>query len=72
VDLFRELASCPNRRRVEALEELAKYYEHKSADYALALRFTEQALDLQPSESLARRKARLERYLAKPHTKQLL
>jgi uncharacterized protein len=72
LSLFSELASCANRYRVDALEELAKYYEHKNGDYNLALQFTEEALGLAASESLARRKARLQRYLAKPRAKQLL
>jgi len=72
IGLFRELASCPNRYRIDALEELAKHYEHKEANYDLALQCTEQALRLEGSESFARRRARLLRYLAKPRTKQLL
>jgi uncharacterized protein len=72
VSLFTELAGCPNRYRLDALEELAKYYEHKDVNHNLALQFTEQALRLGASESLARRKARLQRYLEKPRTKQLL
>jgi hypothetical protein len=69
---FTELATCRNEYRVCALEELAKYYEHEERNYVLALEFTNQALDHEPSSALSHRKARLERRLAKPRSRRLL
>ena len=65
LNVFAELASCRNNYRACALEELAKYYERKECHYALALEFTRQALSFAPSVPLERRKARLEKRLAK-------
>ena len=62
---FIELASCRNEYRVPALEELAKYYEHRAKDCPAALAHTKQALGYRQSAALERRKARLERRLAK-------
>ncbi|MCS7024907.1 MAG: ribonuclease H-like domain-containing protein [Bryobacteraceae bacterium] len=73
LEVYTELASFPNTYRVEALEELAKHYEHKERNLALALSFVEQALHLSPSASLQHRAARLERKLAaKPKQRRLL
>ena len=70
--IFTELAGCRNEYRVAALEELAKYYEHREGNYALALDFTEQAHAYQASPALRHRKERLERRLAKPSPRKLL
>jgi uncharacterized protein YprB with RNaseH-like and TPR domain len=64
LSMYTELASCRNPHRVEALEELAKHYEHKERNPVVALAFTEQALKLCPSPELQHRAARLERKLA--------
>ncbi|MBV9083450.1 MAG: ribonuclease H-like domain-containing protein [Acidobacteriaceae bacterium] len=61
-----ELAQCRNEYRVNALVELAKYYEHEQRNYAQALEFTNQALSHEPGPALLERKARLERRLARP------
>jgi uncharacterized protein YprB with RNaseH-like and TPR domain len=63
--LLNELAGCRNEYRVCALEELAKYYEHKEPNLPLALQFTGQALSFESSEELQRRRERLERKRAK-------
>ena len=59
--LWQEAASAGS---LDALVELAKYYEHKLRDYDAALRCTDQALSLCSNESifpaLMHRKARLE------------
>lgn len=60
---FTELASCRNRHRIDALEELAKHYEHTARNYALALESTRQALHHGETDALLRRKERLERRL---------
>lgn len=72
LNVFTELASCRNPHRVVALQELAKYYEHEERNYALALEFTNQALEFEPAEALYQRKARLERRLARPRSRRLL
>jgi hypothetical protein len=67
-----ELAGCRNEYRSCALEELAKYYEHKERNYGLALEFTNQALSFEPNPALEHRKMRLEKRLAKPRARRLL
>lgn len=71
LQVFTELAGCRNEYRVNALEELAKYHEHEGANHSLALEFTKQALGYTESESLVRRRERLERRLAKPPRRRL-
>jgi len=70
--IFTELAECRNEYRVNALAELAKFYEHEEKNYALALEFTVQAMLFKNSAALEQRKARLEKRLAKPRSKRLL
>jgi uncharacterized protein YprB with RNaseH-like and TPR domain len=70
--IYTELAGCRNDHRVAALEELAKYYEHEEKNYGIALEFTRQALEFERTETLLKRKARLERRLAKPRTRKLI
>jgi uncharacterized protein YprB with RNaseH-like and TPR domain len=60
-----ELANCRNVYQPAALEELAKHYEHREKNYAMALEFTLTALQLQDSDSLLNRRSRLERRLAR-------
>ena len=72
LQIFTELAECRNEYRVSALEELAKFYEHEEKNFALALEFTVRAMLFEPSAALAGRKERLEKRLAKPHSKRLL
>jgi uncharacterized protein YprB with RNaseH-like and TPR domain len=56
-----DLAGAPNAWRTQAFIELAKYYEHRERNYAMALEMTRSALDLESSEALRRRAARLEK-----------
>jgi uncharacterized protein YprB with RNaseH-like and TPR domain len=72
LSVFTELAGCRNDFRASALEELAKYYEHAERNDLLALEFTRQALTYTASAELSHRRARLERRLAKPRSRQLL
>ncbi len=67
-----ELASCRNPHRAAALEELAKHYEHREKNFALALEFAETALSLEPCPSRERRRERLRRLAATPRTGNLL
>ena len=59
VTLLSELATIRNEHRVAALEALAKHYEHRERNYALALEFAETAFGLDPSPELTKRLARL-------------
>ena len=61
-----------NPWRAAAFVELAKYYEHRERNYAMALEMTRSALELDPSEALQRRAARLEKRIAAPKTARLL
>ena len=65
IEACTELAQCRNAFRLAALEELAKFYEHKERNYAMALEFTLSALSHEDSEPLRHRRERLERRLAK-------
>jgi hypothetical protein len=69
---LKELAGCRNEFRINALEELAKYYEHKEPNPIVALEFTMQALTFGSNEMLIRRRDRLQRKLAKAKTARLL
>jgi uncharacterized protein YprB with RNaseH-like and TPR domain len=70
--IYTELAGCRNDQRVGALEELAKYYEHDEKNYGVALEFTRQALEFERTETLVKRKDRLERRLARPRPRRLI
>ena len=69
---FTELASTANSHRVPALEELAKHYEHRERNPAMALEFTRSALQVEDSEPLRRRAARLKQRLDRPRSRRLL
>ena len=56
-----DLAAVRNCWRVPALEELAKYYEHRERNYSMALEMTLAALDAGPTPALERRAARLQK-----------
>ena len=59
--MLTDLASARNPWRAAAFTELAKYYEHRERNYAMALEMARNALDLDPSDALRRRIARLEK-----------
>jgi len=67
-----DLAATRNPWRAAALVELAKYYERRERNYALALEMTRSAMELEPSEALQRRAARLEKRVAVPKTSRLI
>jgi uncharacterized protein YprB with RNaseH-like and TPR domain len=56
-----DLAACHNPWRAAAFVELAKYYERRERNYALALDMTRKAIELEPSDALQRRVTRLEK-----------
>jgi tetratricopeptide (TPR) repeat protein len=72
LEAFTELASTRNPHQLPALEELAKHYEHRERNYAMALEFTRSALEIEDSEPLRRRAARLNRRLDKTRLQRLL
>ena len=57
--LWRDLAECRNAFRAKALVELAKHYERREKNPAVALSFVEQALALGYDGALERRAERL-------------
>jgi uncharacterized protein len=72
VQVYTELAMSRNPFRVAALEELAKHYEHRERNAAIALEWTLTALQHEETPGLHRRRERLERRLAKkPKSKRL-
>jgi len=72
VAVWSELAGCRNPFQAAALEELAKFYEHREKNYAMALEFTEAALHIAGSEELRRRRQRLIRLAGRPRIGRLL
>jgi uncharacterized protein YprB with RNaseH-like and TPR domain len=70
--VFSELASCPNEFQAGALEELAKYYEHREKNYSMALEMTESALAIRATPELQRRRERLLGRAASPRNGRLL
>jgi uncharacterized protein YprB with RNaseH-like and TPR domain len=67
-----DLAACRNPFRVLALEALAKHYEHRERNYAMALDMIRTARAVDDSEALRKREARVERRLARPQARRLL
>jgi len=59
--LLTDLTGCRNPWRAAAFIELAKYYEHRERNYAMALEMTRSALEVSPTEALQRRAARLQK-----------
>jgi hypothetical protein len=67
-----DLAAAPNPFRVAALEELAKFYEHREKNLAMALEMVDAALAIAESDALLRRRTRLTARLSRPRSKRLL
>jgi len=57
--IWTELATGRNLFRARALEALAKHYEHRERNYAMALEMTRSARSLEDSPALLRREERL-------------
>ena len=64
-----ELSTAPNPYRAQALEELAKHYEHRERNHAMALEMTRAALAVADSPELRRRELRLQARLARQATR---
>jgi uncharacterized protein len=69
LEILTDLAASRNAFRAQALEELAKYYEHRERNYSMALEMTRSAMALEPGERLRAREARLQRRLESPKRK---
>ena len=66
-----DLAASPNPYRLRALEELAKHYEHRERNYAMALEMTRTALGCADTPEIRRREQRLRERLARPRSRRL-
>jgi len=66
-----ELAASRNPFRVRALEQLAKHYEHREKNYAMALEMTLQALGFEDTPEIRRREQRLRERLERPKARRL-
>ena len=66
-----ELAGSRNPYRVRALEALAKHYEHRERNYAMALEMTRTARQLEDTPGIRRRELRLKERLERPLPLQL-
>ena len=65
VALFAELVTCKNICRGRAYEELAKYYEHREKNCAMALEMTRGGLAHEEHAGMRARAARLEKKVVK-------
>ena len=63
LEIWSDLAAAKNPFRPRALEELAKHYEHREKNHAMALEMTRTALALEDSPALRKREQRLLRRL---------
>lgn len=72
VAVWTDLAASGNPFRVAALEELAKYYERRERNPAMALEMTRAALEHGDSPSLRKREARLTRRITRSASQGLL
>jgi len=66
-----ELAASRNPFRVRAFEQLAKHYEHREKNYAMALEMTRQALECEDTPEIRRREQRLKERLHRPRAERL-
>lgn len=66
-----ELAGSRNPYRARALEALAKHYEHREKNYAMALEFTRIALTIAETAETRRREERLRKRLERPRPEKL-
>jgi uncharacterized protein YprB with RNaseH-like and TPR domain len=59
-----DLAASPNPCRMQALEALAKHYEHRERNYAMALEMVRTARTVADSEHLRKREGRIEKRMS--------
>ena len=63
--VWTDLSASRNPFRVQALEALAKHYEHRERNHAMALEMTRSAIELEETPELKRREQRLRQRLEK-------
>jgi uncharacterized protein YprB with RNaseH-like and TPR domain len=66
-----DLAASRNPYRVRAIEALAKHYEHRERNYAMALEMTRSALALEDTPEIRRREERLQGRVDRKRTPRL-
>ena len=66
-----ELTASRNPYRVKAFAELAKHYEHREKNYAMALEMTLSALAIEDTPEIRRREQRLKLRLTRPVVRKL-
>jgi len=66
-----ELAVSRNPYRVRALEELARHYERRERNYAMALEMTRAALAVEDTPAIRRRELRLVARVERPRSRTL-
>ncbi len=66
-----DLAASRNPYRLRAMEELAKHYEHRERNYAMALEMTRGALALADTPEIRRREQRLQSRMERSRTPRL-
>ena len=66
-----ELTASRNPYRVKAFGELAKHYEHREKNYAMALEMTLSALAIEDTPEIRRREQRLKLRLTRPVVRKL-
>ena len=72
IAVFTDLASAPNPHRVDAYEELAKYFEHKERNHSMALEMTRSAMRYGDTPTLRKREERLAKRASQPRPRRLL
>ncbi len=68
---YAELGESRNPYRARALEELAKHYEHRERNYAMALEMTRSALAIAETPQMRHREERLKARLGRPRSQRL-
>jgi tetratricopeptide (TPR) repeat protein len=71
IAVLSDLAGSRNPYRVRAFEELAKYYEHRERNDAMALEMVKGALALEDSPEMRKRELRLKTRLERPRSRPL-
>ena len=72
VAIWSELAAVANPHQAASLIELAKHYEHREKNFAMALEWVTQALEIEDAEVVRKRHERLRRLAQGPKAQRLL
>jgi tetratricopeptide (TPR) repeat protein len=71
IAVFTDLAGCSNPFRVDAYEELAKYFEHRERNHVMALEMTQCAMKYGHTPTLKKREERLTKRASQPKSRRL-